>query len=198
MSLLRLEVFETGPMSEANMAAPDTEALEEARLAAYEEGYGAGWEDASAAQSEDQSRTRADLAHNLQGLGFTYHEARMHVLRAIEPLLADMVACVLPEVARTALAPLIAETLMPLAAAAAEAPVTLVFNPAAREAIEAVVDMNAGLPLTLAEEPTLGEGQVYLRLGDTETRIDLDDTIRRIAGSVTDFFQLSQKDLPHG
>lgn len=198
MPPLRLEVFETDTQSATDPIVTDQEALEEARLAAYEQGYGAGWEDASSAQSDDQARMRADLAHNLQGLGFTFHEARVHVLRAMEPLLTDMVARVLPQAARAALAPLIVETLLPLAAAAAEAPVLLVFNPAAREAIEAVVDQHAGLPMLLSEEPTLGEGQVYLRLGEVETRIDLDAAIGQIAAATRDFFQLSRKEVPHG
>jgi len=191
MPPLRLEVFATGPRTGSDPVVTNEEALEEARLAAYEQGYGAGWEDANAAQSQDQARINADLARNLQALGFTYHEARVHVLRAMEPLMTDIVTRLLPEVAKASLAPIILEALRPLATLSAEAPVTLVFNPAARGSVDRVADHINGLPLVLSEEPTLGEGQVYLRLGDVETRIDLDAAIAQIKAAVADFFQLS-------
>jgi len=50
----------------------------------------------------------------------------------------------------------------------------------------------------LQEEPTLGEGQVYLRLGDTETRIDLDRATAEIAAAVRSFFGLSEGETSHG
>lgn len=192
--LLKLEVFETVETHKKATVVTDIGALEEARLAAYEQGYSAGWEDASNATSEDQTRIGADLARSIQALGFTYHEARMHVLRAIGPLLQEMVARLLPEMAREALAPVVLETLMPMAETMADAPVSIVMNPAVRPAIEALLERATGLPLTVIEEPTLGEGQVYLRLGDTETHVDLDRATAEIAAAVRGFFGLTEKD----
>lgn len=192
--LLKLEVFETVEPHKKATVVTDIGALEEARLAAYEQGYSAGWEDASNATSEDQTRIGADLARSIQALGFTYHEARMHVLRAIGPLLQEMVARLLPEMAREALAPVVLETLMPMAEIMADAPVSIVMNPAVRPAIEALLERATGLPLTVIEEPTLGEGQVYLRLGDTETHVDLDRATAEIAAAVRGFFGLTEKD----
>jgi hypothetical protein len=194
---LRLEVFETAE-TPATTVVTDSGAQEEARLAAYELGFTAGWDDATAAQADEQSRLRQELARNLQSLGFTYHEARVHVLRALEPLLADIVGRLLPALAREALAPVVLETLLPLAAEMAEAPITLVMGPGARPAIESLLEQATGLPLTLVEEPTLGDGQVYLRLGDTETRIDLDRATARIAAALRGFYDLSEKDRKHG
>lgn len=192
--LLKLEVFETVEAHQKTTVVTDISALEEARLAAYEQGYSAGWEDAANATSEDQNRIGADLARSIQALGFTYHEARMHVLRAIGPLLQEMVGRLLPEMAREALAPVVLETLMPLAETMADAPVSIVMNPAVRPAIEALLERATGLPLTLIEEPTLSEGQVYLRLGDTETHVDLDRATAEIATAVRGFFGFTQKD----
>lgn len=198
MPPLRLEVFETGSPAADSTIVTDIGAMEEARLAAYEQGYTAGWDDATAAQSEEQTRLRADIGRNLQALGFTYQEARSHLLRAIEPLLVDITASLLPALAREALAPVVLETLMPLAEAAADAPVTLVLNPANRAAVDSLVTAATGLPLTIVEEPTLGEGQVYLRLGDTETQVDLDRTVAAVTAALRDFFELSREEAPHG
>lgn len=195
--MLRLEVFE----SEHRGALPDTVvldtmALEEAKLGSYDAGYSAGWEDAAAAQTGEQSQIRADLARNLQSLGFTYQEARMHILRSLEPLLQEMVSRLLPELARETLAPIVLEVLMPMAEKMADAPVTLVLNPVARAAVEALLDQATGIPLTLIEEPSLGEGQVYLRMGGAETSVDLDRATAEITAAVRGFFDLPERKTP--
>lgn len=196
---LRLEVFETAAETDRpDVLVTDTGHLEEAKLASFEAGYSAGWEDAAAALSEEQNRIRADLARNLQGLAFTYHEARDHVLRALEPLLKEMVARLLPTLARETLGQLVVETLRPMAAERAGAPLTLVINPVSRRAVELVLAENAGLPLQIEEEPSLGEGQAYLRFATSETRIDLDRAIAEIIAAVRDFFALSRKEAPNG
>lgn len=194
---LKLEVFgaETTPAETVLM---ETSALEEARLAAFEQGYSAGWEDATAARKEEEAGLGADLARNLQALSFTFHEARAHVLGALQPLLITLVGRVLPTTARSALGPMVAELLRPLAERAAGTPVTLELNPAARPAVEAMLQGLPGPPLQVVEEPTLGEGQVYLRLGDHEDHIDLDQVIEAIREAVTAFFHPSEDTRQHG
>jgi hypothetical protein len=196
---LKLEVFDTeAKPTKTQTVVLDRVALEDEKLASYDTGYRAGWEDANAAQSDDQSRIGADLARNLQSLGFTYHEARTHILKAIEPLMVEIVGRLLPEIARETLAPFVLETLMPLAEGLGDAPVTLVLNPAARAPVEALLEQATGLPVRIEEEPTLGEGQVYIRLGSVETQVDLDKATADIAAAVRGFFDLPGKDRPNG
>lgn len=195
MPPLKLESFESDPEAAVVQASQHLVLTEDARLQAYEQGYGAGWEDAVTAQTEDQSRIRADLARNLQALGFTYHEARNHVLRAVAPLLQDMIGQLLPQVAREALGPTVLETLLPMAEHLADAPVSVVLNPAARPAVEALLAQTA-LPVSFTEEPTLGEGQVYLRFGPAETHVDLDRATALISQAVRGFFGLSEQEHP--
>ena len=199
MCALRLEVFDMpdAPVARSSVVM-DQGALEDIRMLAYEQGYTAGWDDAAAAQTDDQTRIQADFARNLQSLGFTFQEARMHVLRAVQPLIHEIVTCLLPEVARESLPSVALETLMPMVDELADAPVTIVLNPASRPAVEALLAQATGLPLTVLEEPTLGEGQVYLRLGDIETRIDLGRATAEIAAAVRDFFDLKEKDQLYG
>lgn len=192
---LRLEVF---PAETPASLAPETatvvtdlSAMEEARLAAYEQGYAAGWDDAAAAAETDRSKLGADLSQHLQSLGFTYHEARAHVLRAIEPLLAQMTRTILPAMARDALVPVILEVLRPLAAQMALVPVELALHPASRPAVEQALLMEASLPLAIVEDATLGPAEARLRLGETERRIALDEAVAAIGAAVTDFFHLS-------
>lgn len=192
---LKLEVFETAQEPpEKAIVVLDALALEDSKLAAYDQGYSAGWEDATTAQSDDQTRMRADLARNLQSLGFTYHEARTHVLRAVEPLLQQVVGRLLPALARETLAPVVLEVLMPLVEKLADAPISLVVNPASRAAVETLLAAATNLPITIVEEPSLSEGQAYLRLGATETHIDLDGATAEISTAMRGFFESPERE----
>lgn len=192
MPALRLEVFDTVTAGDgAPQPLVEASALDEAKVASFEQGYSAGWEDAAAAQADDQTRIRADLARNLQTLAFTFQDARTHVLQAIRPLILEMTARLLPEIAREALAPAVVEAVMPLAEGLADAPLTLVLNPAARDRVETLVAQAIGLPMRIEEEPSLDEGQVYIRHGPAETKVDLAQVTDDIATAVHSFFNLS-------
>lgn len=196
---LKLEVFETGESDRgARTVVLDAIVLEDTKLASYETGYSAGWEDAMAAQSGDQSRIRADLARNLQSLSFTFHEARDHVLQAIEPLLTEIVNKLLPVLAHDVLPAKVLEILMPMARNLADVPIHLVISPASRAAIDQVLEQTTGLPITVTEEPSLSEGQVYLRLGETENQINLDRATQEISAAVKGFFVLPERERKHG
>ena len=199
MGFVTLEVFDTETTTDGiEVPLVQASAMEDAKIAAFEQGYTAGWDDASAAQNDDQTRIRADLARNLQSLAFTYHEARTHVLQAIRPLIVEMTNRLLPEMARETLAPIVLEALMPLADDLADAPLTLVLNPAARAPVEALLERATGLPLVIEEEPSLGEGQVYIRFGAAEAKVDLGQVTAEIAAAVQSFFSLTHKESQHG
>jgi flagellar biosynthesis/type III secretory pathway protein FliH len=192
MPALRLEVFDSSWASDGSLKPlVDATAVEEAKMASFEQGYSAGWDDAVAAQQGDQSRIKADLARNLQSLSFTFQDARSHVLQAIRPLILEMINRLLPEVAHEALAPTVLEAVMPIADELADAPLTLVLNPAARGQVEDVVAQATGLPMVIDEEPSLPEGQVYIRFGSSETKVDLDQVTADIAIAARAFFNLN-------
>lgn len=157
-------------------------------LAGYEDGYQAGWDDAIQSQDKMQDRVSSDLAAHLQDLSFTFHEAKSHVLKSLEPLVKDTFGRVLPEAARVALPQLILEQVMELARECADSPVYLTVAPASREALLSVLPEHAGLPLEIREEVTLAEGQVFLRLGDCERQIDTARVARDMLECVETFF----------
>ena len=196
---LRLEVFDveiTPDGSEQPLV--QASAMEDAKITSFEQGYTAGWDDAVAAQESDQLRIRADVARNLQTLSFSFQEARMHILQAIRPLILEMTNRLLPEMAREALAPTVLEALMPMADAMADTPMTLVLNPKVRAQVEQLVEQATGLPMVIEEEPSLSEGQVYIRMGTTETKVDLAQATVEITNAVRAFFSLTNEEPRHG
>jgi flagellar assembly protein FliH len=189
---LRLETFSAG-----SAVAPDVGAeaeREEIRSAAFEQGYSAGWDDAIAARDTDEARRRQAVLSALSDLSFSYHEAHSHVLSAIRPLLLDMVHKVLPTIARDTLGPMIIDQIIPVARDLAGAPVTITVSPASRADVEAALADNCTLPVTIVEDAELTQGQAYLRLGDTETHVDLDGVVAAITGAVEAFFAPDQNE----
>jgi flagellar assembly protein FliH len=90
------------------------------------------------------------------------------------------------------------EALMPMADRLADAPLVLVLNPAARESVEGLIAQATGLPMVVEEEPSLGEGQVYIRLGTSETKVDLTQATADITAAVRAYFNLTHQETPHG
>lgn len=200
---LRLESFERSSAEIQREAEVEAEsqrrlAQEEARLTAFDQGYAAGWDDAVAAQDEETVRLRSELGRNLQQLSFTYAEARTHVLRAVEPLLADMVAKVLPAVARAALGGVVLEAIAPMLEEQAGAPVEVRLNPRSRATVEAILAAEGGPPFRVIEEPTLDETQVFLRLGRAERIVDLGGVVAAIETALSAYFLPLTEEQLHG
>jgi flagellar assembly protein FliH len=150
--------------------AADAEAM---KLEAFENGYRAGWEDATGAAASEQGHIAADLAQNLRDLSFTLAEAQAAVLAEMRPLLREIVAKLLPAAAHASLAGRIADELTALAERAADCPVELVLAPTHADALGARLEADSPLPLTVIAEPSLPEGQAYLRFGQRETAYDM-------------------------
>lgn len=193
---VRLEVFDI-PQDPAALQTIGAEAAEEQRLAAFDEGYKAGWDDAVAAGERDAERLNADIGRRLQELAFTYEEARMHVLTALAPALQDMAATVLPRLARATLGMWIAEALAELATRDGDAPVTIAVAPAHRAAVEALLAQHKGPPHVLVDDPTLGAEVVTLRLGEHERRLDLDAACAAVDSAVSTFLATLPKEKRH-
>lgn len=163
------------------------------KLAAFEQGYKAGWDDANKAQTEESQALSADLEANLRDLSFTFHEAKAHVLKGVEPLIKDMIATVLPATAKASLPNMVAEFLQKLTENATSGPILLVCASETLPLIEGFVPEDPGFPLQFQEDNSLTSGQVFLRFGSQEQLIDLAGAIEQIETIVADFFALNER-----
>ncbi|MCB1388840.1 MAG: flagellar biosynthesis protein [Rhodobacteraceae bacterium] len=191
---LRLEVFET-PEALEGPALLMPEELEDLRLNAYERGYVAGWEDGGQQAGNDRDARRGAVERTAEQLAFTYHEARGHVLKALEPLFQALIETVLPRVARAAVVPLTLEQLMPLAHAAAEAPLLLRVPPGWREEFLTALDGMVLPPLEIVETDDLAEGQAAFAFGAEETSIDLTHAAEAIGGAIDAFYRIQNEEI---
>lgn len=185
------------PMGDLPMGGPEEEPQPK-DSDAYERGYQAGWDDCERKAQETHQQVGAELARNVQELGFTYHEARAHVLGALEPLLTGMVRKVLPELAAETLGQSVVEELAAMAETAADTPVTILVSPQSHDMIAEFLSEATALPYKLVIEETLTEWQVFFRLGEHERQFDLGALIERIGDRLAAFSDQNQKVLKHG
>ena len=177
---------------------PSAADIEKIRMEGYEQGYKAGWDDAVRSEADEQTRIGAEFARNLQDLGFTFHEARSHVMQALEPLLEKMVSKVLPDLVSETLGQTVLEHLLPLAEEASDSPVQIVVSPASLPAIQRFIDASLTIPLEIIEEPSLAEGQVFLRLGEQEKRIDMNEAVDKIGQAISSVYEFNEGALKNG
>ena len=196
---LTLEDFETITAELAAAAANVVTRVQadSEKITAYEQGYQAGWDDAARAEAQDQTRISADFARNLQELSFTFHEARAHVIQAMEPLLNELIGTLLPELVCETLGLKILEELRPLIEAGADSPIELVVAPVSRQALEKQLAEASMASIRLSEETTLAEGQAFLRVGKIERQIDMAGALERITTAVQSLYALNEGKLKH-
>ncbi len=168
--------------------------LEEQRLEAFEKGYQAGWDDSVKAQNDDSRHITADFARNLQELSFTYHEAHAAALNSLEPLLRQMVEVVLPKVAHETLGARLSEVLENVAKTQGSGPVEIITAPANVTALEEILTDDPAMPMRVIEEESLADGQVYIRFGNTEHEIDLNQVLEGLDLAVGGFFEENRKE----
>lgn len=195
---LRLEAF-GGESHEPDVVHAEGPDLEEVRLKSYEEGYSAGWDDAVRAQADDHDRIREDLSRNLRELSFTFHEARTHMLRSLEPLLETMVNRILPQLARETLGKAVVAEVLAAAEQGLETPVRLAVAASDGAQVEAAVAADVPFPLEIVVDPLLGEGQVHFRFGESERILDTSAVIEAMQGLMAAFLNEPEQRLSrHG
>lgn len=185
MAVLKLEDFgsplalatEAADLPEQGMS-PDQ--VEAERLVAFDRGYSAGWEDANKSVLDDAARMKSDFANTLRDMGFTFHEARAHVMRGLVPLLKAVVETVLPKAVHDTLGARLEEEIRELAEEVADTPILLRAAPGEAEQMRDCIADVASLPIDLAEDESVPPGQLFLILGRSELNIDLGGAISRL------------------
>ncbi|MEX0317810.1 MAG: ABC transporter ATP-binding protein [Ruegeria sp.] len=182
-----LENFDLDPLNSGMMHLLHEDALEEQRLAAFEQGYSAGWEDAVTAQSEDHAHLEATLTRNLEDLSFTYHEALTQMTQSLEPMFQSLMTTVLPQTIEQGFGHHIVEQLTAMAEEQVAQPALLIVPAGAGAQLKPLLDQQSALPVQLVEEASLPPGQACLRVGTAERDVDCNAFLASITEAMDAF-----------
>ncbi|WP_424985490.1 hypothetical protein [Microbulbifer sp. S227A] len=173
-------------------------AVEDIRLASFEQGYTAGWDDALRVQSEDKTRALAALAQNLEDFSFTYQEALAQMTKAVEPVFRALLQQVLPEALRESVGGQIVEQCLALARDQVEQPVVLVVPTGTGAALKPILQKELPMQLAIRESAEIAPGQFQLRIGESEREIDTAQLLASLTGSVDAFYHTLTEDSLYG
>lgn len=164
--------------------------LEEQKLASYEAGYQAGWDDSARANSDAGKQVSADFAQNIRDLSVTQQDAYAALLADVKPLLTQIVEAVLPAIARETLGPRILELIEAEMSAGSGRALTLLAASEDCAFLQPLVEnLSEDTDVILQPDGTLMAGQVRLSFGDAgEQEIDTAALISGIQEAVQAFF----------
>ena len=171
------------------------EALEDIKLEAFESGYSAGWEDALKAQSDSQTETVNAFVATLQDVSFGYHEARAGLIKAMQPVLSDIINKLLPEVAQAALGAQVVEQLTSMLRKSVNQDIRIEATQTNLEMLEKLVGHVISAPFVCVPNSDLGPNQIILQVGAQKNEIDLDQVISGVANAMAGFVQQMKREL---
>ncbi len=164
--------------------------LEEKKLASYEAGYQAGWDDSARANSDAGKQVSADFTQNIRDLSMTHQEAYSALLADVRPLLTQIVETVLPAMARETLGPRILELIETEMAAGSGRALTLFAAAEDCAFLQPLIEnLDPDMDVDLQTDRTLMAGQVRLSLGEAqEQELDTASLIAGIQDALHGFF----------
>lgn len=168
------------------------------RLAVFEDGFKAGWDDAMSAQNEDAHRISSQFAQNLQDLSFTYHEAVAHVTKSLRPVLTQTVGILLPKIAFQSIGSQIIEQIDTLIQSSAQPNVKILTSAEDHDAISSLLDRDVGFPVTCEVNLDLTSGQAEMVFDDGEVSIDCQEALDQITALFDGFVFENERSLVNG
>ncbi|MFK7754062.1 MAG: ABC transporter ATP-binding protein [Sedimentitalea sp.] len=189
-----LQDFSTSTGDQATLQLMSDDALDDLRLAAFEQGYSAGWDDAISAQTKEHNKATGALAKNLEDLSFTYHEALSQMISATEPVFRCLTDRILPEAMAKTLGHHIVDQLLEIAKTQAGQPATICVPVGHRAMLSDVMEQDFSMPIDVIEDPRLEESQVALRMGTAERQIDTDQLMDSIRNAIDAFYYQINKE----
>ena len=199
MSITHLLKDFSPPLSaDSQMTLMSEIALEDHRLASFEQGYTAGWDDAFHAQENDQSRILGALGRNLEDLSFSYQEAHTQMIRMVTPILEALVKQVLPEVMQDTIGSLIVERVTQMIHEEAGRPISLVVPPGVGATIQPLLSQAVTMPVAVIEDTELAPGQAQLRFDSAERDINLTRVLEEARQAIESFAYEIERELEIG
>lgn len=176
----------------------DTDAEEEQRLAVFEQGYSAGWDDAIAAQARNTQIATDQFAKNLSDLSFTYQEAVQHISAALVPCMTALAETLVPDVLDAGLVHRIATELENAVEVDGAAEIEVRCSSARHPLVSAALPQMIDMPVTVVVDSLLSPDAVSIHFATSKRHIDLSELSQHIRQAIDAFAYQSDKDRSNG
>ncbi len=159
------------------------------KLMSFEEGYQAGWDDATAARNVSDLNLHDAILENLQEVSFGFHEAKSGLIGELRPFFEEVLDTLVPEVIKMSIGPFIVEHIMSLASDASDQLILMEVSVADFSSLKAFLQAQDMSCFELKEQESLIAGQVVFKVGGKETEIDFEHTLQEIKTKIDNLFE---------
>lgn len=173
------------------------DALEDQRLAAFDQGYGAGWDDAIQAQEQSRDHISAELSKALEDMSFTYHEALTRMAMSLEPMFESLVQLVLPHSIDRSFAIRLTEQLRDMAREQIDQPMQILVPEGRGAEVEGVLLSDMPQPPRVIEDPSLEPGQARLQVGISRRDVDCADLLASVEQAFDSYIFEAKEAVSH-
>ncbi len=168
--------------------------IQEEKLESFEDGYKSGWDDAVAAQQEENLSISKELGNKIQEISFTYHEARSALSRELREIIEPVLNSLFPMIAKETLPSHIAEQVSKLASDALHQEIEIVTSSSSAIHLNRLCESVIEPPFVLVPDENLLDEQIFVRVGRHEREIDFDSWISEIHCTLEAFFANPSKE----
>lgn len=192
------ENFSENSSTDKNAAGMSEDDLEDMRLAAFEKGYVAGWEDAIKNQEKENSRISDGMAQRLEDISFTFYEARSQFSKDSGIILRLLSEKILPETLHRNFAEHLTYEMKSILESLSPDSLTIAVPKGNRTKVEKLLNLDIPVPLRIEEDFSLGNDQVVLRVADIEREIDINRFVKSMLDTMDTFTFSTEKSDKHG
>lgn len=171
-TFLKLESFESDDLLAEGgpILSRDVENL---RMRAFEEGYGAGWSDALEQMRGEDAVRRIAAEEALQAVAFSFQEACHALEDSVVDIVTQVTNTVLPDLLPEALRKILERELRAVASRNFATRLELICAPSVKDSLTELSQNVLGLNIAIREEDSFTEAQVMIRVDQHQRMIDL-------------------------
>lgn len=173
-------------------------AIEDQRLAAFEQGYAAGWEDAVSAQNVETTAHISNLNASLADLSFTYQEAFTAFQNVVSPVIEGLVQQVLPRLAQETFGSVLVERCLEMASQQAASQVLLVVPPDQEQTVRAAVSADLSLPLEVVSDEMMAPLSAEIRFPEKTAELDMGAILEGLSIATQSFSHHVSEEVKNG
>jgi len=192
------EDFTELQLSAENRQSLADEASEDAKLKAFEQGYGAGWEDAIKAKAQGEQELSEAVREALMQAELSRTDAMETFIAAIQPVLDALVAQVLPDLARASLHRHIADVIASARDESMDLAPVVVVSEADFRAVRAAFDSDIARGMRIEPSAQLLAGHACIKLSKGEQFLDLPGLVAEIKAAVDSHLHALKQEIQHG
>ncbi|PCJ05745.1 MAG: ABC transporter ATP-binding protein [Rhodobacteraceae bacterium] len=174
------------------------ESLEEQKLVSFENGYTAGWDDATGAQERETSKISTTLANSLEDMSFTFHEAQSQLIESLDPMFKVLTSAILPDALAASFGHHIVDQLTDMAKGQTNQPLVIAVAPGEAVGVRSALTRTFSVEIKVRENADLAPGQAFLRVGNLEREINSGALLDSIRESVDAFSFQVKEDVNYG